>query len=46
MVFPGTMFGDASTDYIRISYLQPLPRIQEAMGRIEAFTAQARATKT
>ncbi|NNF25714.1 MAG: aminotransferase class I/II-fold pyridoxal phosphate-dependent enzyme, partial [Gemmatimonadetes bacterium] len=37
MVFPGTMFGDSSTDYIRISYLQPLPLIKEAMARIAAF---------
>lgn len=43
MVFPGTMFGDPSTDYIRISYLQPLPRIQEAMDRIVAFTTKVRA---
>ena len=43
MVFPGTMFGDTSTDYIRISYLQPLPVIQEAMERIAAFVTQARA---
>ncbi|GIT52248.1 MAG: hypothetical protein Ct9H300mP15_24610 [Gemmatimonadota bacterium] len=35
---PGTMFGDTSTDYIRISYLQPLPLIQEAMERIASFT--------
>ncbi|MBT8405648.1 MAG: pyridoxal phosphate-dependent aminotransferase [Gemmatimonadetes bacterium] len=39
MLFPGTMFGDESTDYIRISYLQPLPLIQEAMGRIATFVA-------
>ena len=44
MVFPGTMFGDTSRDYIRISYLQPLPLIREAMGRIAPFTASARAT--
>jgi len=37
------MFGDASTDYIRISYLQPLPKIREAMARIAAFTASTRA---
>ena len=42
MVFPGTMFGDESTDYIRISYLQPLPLIQEAMRRISEFTHRAR----
>lgn len=43
MLFPGTMFGDDSTDYIRISYLQPLPMIQEAMSRIAAFAARVRA---
>ena len=44
MVFPGTMFGDTSTDYIRISYLQPLERIKVAMARIAAFAQSARAT--
>ncbi|MDA0330189.1 MAG: pyridoxal phosphate-dependent aminotransferase [Gemmatimonadetes bacterium] len=44
MLFPGTMFGDESTDYIRISYLQPLPMIQEAMERISAFSAAARSS--
>jgi aminotransferase len=43
MLFPGTMFGDDSTDYIRISYLQPLPMIQEAVRRITAFATKARA---
>jgi aminotransferase len=42
MLFPGTMFGDTSTDYIRISYLQPLPLIQEAMERIASFTSRTR----
>jgi aminotransferase len=42
MLFPGTMFGDTSSDYIRISYLQPLPLIQEAMERITSFTRSAR----
>jgi aminotransferase len=37
MVFPGTMFGDQSPDYIRISYLQPLPVIREAVSRIARF---------
>ncbi|NNF14684.1 MAG: pyridoxal phosphate-dependent aminotransferase [Gemmatimonadetes bacterium] len=41
MLFPGTMFGDESTDYIRISYLQPLPLIEEAMGRIADFVQRA-----
>lgn len=42
MLFPGTMFGDTSTDYIRISYLQPLPRIQEAMERIASFASRTK----
>ncbi len=37
MVFPGDMFGEPDSDFVRISYLQPLPVIQEAMGRINAF---------
>ena len=37
MVFPGDMFGEPDSDFIRISYLQPLPLIREAMGRIKGF---------
>ena len=37
MVFPGDMFGDPESDFIRISYLQPLPVIKEAMERIKGF---------
>ena len=37
MVFPGDMFGEENSDFIRISYLQPLPIIKEAMGRINGF---------
>jgi len=39
MLFPGTMFGDESGHYIRISFLQPLPLIQEAIGRMQTFIA-------
>ncbi len=46
MVFPGTMFGDGSMDYIRISYLQPLPRIKEAMDRVAGFVARKRSGAT
>ena len=42
MLFPGTMFGDDSTDYIRISYLQPLDKIKHAMGLINGFIARHR----
>lgn len=37
MVFPGDMFGEPDSDFIRISYLQPLPVIEEAMARIKRF---------
>lgn len=43
MLFPGTMFGDDSPDYIRISYLQPLPLIKEAVARMKAFIANHKA---
>ncbi|WP_430448655.1 pyridoxal phosphate-dependent aminotransferase [Rhodophyticola sp.] len=39
MVFPGDMFGEPDSDFIRISYLQPLPVIKEAMARIKGFIA-------
>lgn len=42
MLFPGDMFGEPDSDFIRISYLQPLDRIKEAMGRIENFIAKKR----
>lgn len=45
MIFPGSMFGDDSDTYIRISYLQPMERIEEAVARMEAFlTANSRRT--
>ena len=37
MIFPGSMFGDDSDQYVRISYLQPLSRIKEAVGRMGDF---------
>jgi len=37
MVFAGTMFGDASADYIRISFLQPLELIKVAVERMRGF---------
>ncbi len=40
MLFPGTMFGDANPHYIRISFLQPLPRIRDAVGRMKSFIAK------
>jgi aminotransferase len=40
MFQPGTMFGDDSDDFVRIGYLQPLPRIREAFERVRAFIAK------
>ena len=37
MIFPGELFGDDSGKYVRISYLQPLPRIREAVDRMGKF---------
>ena len=42
LIFPGTMFGDESEDYIRISYLQSLERIKEAVARMERVIAKYR----
>ncbi|MCX7323362.1 MAG: pyridoxal phosphate-dependent aminotransferase [Hyphomicrobiales bacterium] len=36
LVFPGTMFADPEGKHIRISLLQPLARMEEAVRRIEA----------
>jgi aminotransferase len=42
MIFPGELFGDDSGRYMRISYLQPLPRIREAVDRMGNFMAGLR----
>lgn len=39
MVFPGMLFGDEDDRYIRISFLQPMDRLREAVARIETFLA-------
>lgn len=36
MMFPGLLFGDHCDDYVRISLLQPVPKIEEALRRMEA----------
>jgi len=40
MLFPGTMFGDHDPSYIRLSFLQPLPLIQDAVERMKGFIAR------
>jgi aminotransferase len=42
MLFPGSLFGDDSDLYTRVSYLQPLARIEEAMGRFAAVVQRHR----
>ncbi len=37
LMFPGTLFGDEEDKYIRLSYLQPINKIQESMNRIKKF---------
>lgn len=36
MIFPGALFGDTEDKYVRVSYLQPMDRIREAVDRIAA----------
>jgi aminotransferase len=42
LLFPGSMFGDESENYVRMSYLQPLNRIEEAMKRMAKVIASHR----
>jgi aspartate/methionine/tyrosine aminotransferase len=42
LIFPGELFGDDSGRYVRISYLQPLPRIREAIDRLARFIGALR----
>ena len=37
LLFPGTLFGDEEDKYIRLSYLQPINKIEESMNRIKNF---------
>jgi aminotransferase len=37
LLFPGTLFGDTEDKYIRLSYLQPIDKIEESMKRIKSF---------
>jgi len=40
MMFPGTMFGDHDPSYIRLSFLQPLEVIKDAVERMKGFMAR------
>lgn len=40
LLFPGSLFGDDNDIYVRMSYLQPLPRIEEAIERMAQVIEQ------
>jgi aminotransferase len=42
LLFPGSMFGDDSDAYVRMSYLQPLHRIKEATERMASVIEKHR----
>ena len=39
MIFPGSLFGDHNDDFLRISLLQPVARIEEAVERMAGTVA-------
>ncbi|MGZ9810847.1 pyridoxal phosphate-dependent aminotransferase [Pseudoroseicyclus sp. H15] len=47
MMYPGTIYGDHTDDFVRMSMTQPVPRIEEAMARmtavVDAIRAEAKA---
>ena len=42
MIFPGSLFGDHSDDFVRISLLQPMNKLTEAAERIKAALPKLR----
>jgi aminotransferase len=45
MMFPGSLFGDHCDVYVRISLLQPVPRVEEAARRMASVVAGLKAKK-
>lgn len=45
MMFPGSIYGDHTDDFVRMSMTQPVGRIREAMTRMAAFVAKIRAER-
>lgn len=45
MMFPGPFYGDHCDDYVRISLLQPVAKIEEAAARMAPIVAAMRAEK-
>ncbi|SPJ25828.1 pyridoxal phosphate-dependent aminotransferase [Palleronia abyssalis] len=46
MMYPGTIYGDHTDDFVRMSMTQPVARIEEAMTRMEAVVKAIRAEAT
>ncbi|SDE98882.1 pyridoxal phosphate-dependent aminotransferase [Limimaricola pyoseonensis] len=46
MMYPGTIYGDHTDDFVRMSMTQPVPRIEEAMARMAAVVAAIREERT
>ena len=43
MIYPGTIYGDHTDDFVRMSMTQPVPRIEEAMRRMAKVVETIRA---
>ncbi|MBB3950008.1 pyridoxal phosphate-dependent aminotransferase [Aureimonas jatrophae] len=43
LLFPGALFGDESDRYVRVSFLQPIERIREAIARMVDFIQSLKA---
>ena len=45
MIFPGKIYGDYTDDFARLSLTQPVPRIEEALGRMAGVVESIRAER-
>jgi aspartate/methionine/tyrosine aminotransferase len=45
MIYPGIIYGDYVDDYVRMSLTQPVPRIEEAIRRIQSVVETIRAER-
>lgn len=45
MIFPGKIYGDYTDDFARMSLTQPVPRIEEALGRMAGVVESIRAER-
>ena len=46
MMYPGSIYGDHTDDWVRMSMTQPVPRIQEAMNRMRDVVAAIRGERS